>query len=80
VNSSHEFTKYDLEKISESIRAYCYLILTSQASDFFYDNLEDVINKSVSLQENIGRYQSTLKYARSRLDYSVGKGSLQTCC
>ena len=90
VNSSHGFTKYGLEKISESIRAYSYLVLTSQASArhgilgdtaqslaaqrIFYDNLEDVINKTVSLENDIGRYQSTLKYARSTLDYSVGKG------
>ena len=40
----------------------------------FYDNLEDVINKQVSLQDDIARYQSVLKYARSSLDYSVGKG------
>ena len=90
MNSSHGFTKYGLEKISESIRAYSYLVLTSQASArhgilgvtaqslaaqrIFYDNLEDVINKAVSLEADIGRYQSTLKYARSTLDYSVGKG------
>ena len=91
MNSSHGFTKYGLEKISESIRAYSYLVLTSQASArhgilgetaqslaaqrIFYDNLEDVINKAVSLEADIDRYQSTLKYARSTLDYSVG-GSL----
>ena len=90
LNSSHGFTKYGLEKISESIRAYSYLVLTSQASArhgilgdtaqslaaqrIFYDNLGDVINKAVSLEADIGRYQSTLKYARSTLDYSVGKG------
>ena len=44
------------------------------AQRIFYDNLEDVINKAVSLENDIGRYQSTLKYARSTLDYSVGKG------
>jgi len=32
MNSSHGFTKYGIEKISESIRVYCYLILGSQAS------------------------------------------------
>ena len=90
INSSHGFTKQGLEKISESIRAYSYLVLTSQASArhgilgdtaqslaaqrIFYDNLEDVINKVVSLEDDIGRYQSTLKYARSTSDYSVGKG------
>ena len=90
MNSSHGFTKSGVEKISESIRAYSYLVLTSQAAArhgilgdtapalaaqrIFYDNLEDVINKVVSLENDIGRYQSTLKYARSTSDYSVGKG------
>ena len=90
INSSHGFTKSALEKISESIRAYSYLVLTSQASArhgilgdtaqslaaqrIFYDNLGDVINKAVSLSDDIKRYQSTLKYARSASDYSVGKG------
>ena len=90
MNSSHGFTKSGVEKISESIRAYSYLVLTSQAAArhgilgdtapalaaqrIFYDNLEDVINKVVSLEDDIGRYQSTLKYARSTSDYSVGKG------
>ena len=90
MNSSHGFTKSGVEKISESIRAYSYLVLTSQAAArhgilgdtapalaaqrIFYDNLEDVINKVISLENDIGRYQSTLKYARSTSDYSVGKG------
>ena len=90
MNYSHGFTKSGVEKISESIRAYSYLVLTSQAAArhgilgdtapalaaqrIFYDNLEDVINKVVSLEDDIGRYQNTLKYARSTSDYSVGKG------
>ena len=44
------------------------------AQRLFYDNFEDAVNKSVSLQADIARYQNTLKYARSKLDYSVGKG------
>ena len=79
-----------LEKISDSIRAFTYLVLTSQsaarhgilgenaqaiaAQRLFYYNLEDVINKLVSLQDDIRMYQSVLKYARSNLDYSVGEG------
>ena len=90
MNSSHEFTKSGIEKISESIRVYIYLILTLQASArhgilgdaaptlfaqrLFYNNLEDVVNKAVSsLEDDIRIYQNTLKYARSTLDYSVGK-------
>ena len=60
MNSSRGFTKYGLKKISESIRAYSYLVLTSQAAArhgvlgddapvlaaqrIFYDNLEDVMD------------------------------------
>ena len=88
--NSNGFTKAGIEKISESIRAYTYLILTSQyaarhgilgnsaeaivAQRLFHDNLEDAINKTVSLQDDVSRYQDSLKYARSNLDYSVGKG------
>ena len=90
MNSSHEFTKYGIEKISESARAYSYFILTPQASSrhgilgntapvlaaqrIFYDNLRDVIDKAVSLKNDIERYQSSLKYARSTPNYSIGKG------
>ena len=90
VNSSHGFTKSGVEKISESVRAYSYLILSSQASArhgilgdtaqslaaqrIFYNTLEDIINEAVSLEADIDRYQSTLKYASSRLDYSIGRG------
>ena len=70
MNSIHGFTEPGLKKISESIRAYSYLVLTSQAAArhgilgntaqslaaqrIFYDNLEDVINKAVSLEADIG--------------------------
>ena len=67
-----------------------YLILSSQqgarhgiigdraqaaaAQEIFVDNLEDVINKEVFLEDDIARFQNVLKYARSKLDYSVGSG------
>ena len=44
------------------------------AQEIFVDNLEDVINKEVSLEDDIARFQNVLKYARSKLDYSVGRG------
>ena len=39
------------------------------AQRIWHNNPEDF-----SLEADIGRYQSTLKYARSTLDYSVAKG------
>jgi len=77
MNRSHGFTNTVSRKLGKAAQS-------PNAQRPFYDNLEDVINKSVSLQEDIARYQSTLKYARSRLEYSVGKGLyicyLQKCC
>ena len=90
MNSSRGFTKHGIEKIGGSIRAYVYLILSSEqaaghgiigdgaqaaaAPEIFVDNLEDVINKELSLEDDIARFQNVLKYARSKLDYSVGRG------
>ena len=38
------------------------------AQEIFVDNLEDVINKEDSLEDDISRFQNVLKYARSKLD------------
>ena len=78
-----------LLKISESVRAYAYLILSSQASarssivgntlsaltaqSAFLNNFEKVVNRRVNIQEDIERYQDTLSYASSKVDYSVGE-------
>ena len=83
MNSSRGFTKHGIEKIGDSIRAYVYHILSSQqaarhgiigdgaqaaaAQEIFVDNLEDVINREVSLEDDIARFQNILKYARSEL-------------
>ena len=88
MNSSQGFTKHGLEKISESIRAYTYLILNSQvaarhtiigetapaiaAQRIFYNILNTIISKEVSIEDDIDRYRKVLKYARSKLNYSVG--------
>ena len=76
-------------KISESVRAYAYLILSSQASarssilgntasaltaqSTFLNNFENIINRRVSIQEDIKHYQDTLSYASSKVDYSMGE-------
>ena len=75
--------------ISESVRAYAYLILSSQASarssivensanaltaqSSFLNNFENVVNRRVGIWEDIKRYQDTLSYASSKVDYSVGE-------
>ena len=83
------FTDVGLLRISESVRAYAYLILNSQASarssiignlassltaqSAFLNNFENVVNQKVDIQEDIKRYQDTLSYASSKVDYSVGE-------
>ena len=90
IPSSQGFTNNGMVKISESIRAYAYLILTSQASaranifgttadalttqQIYLNNFENIVNRRVDFQEDIKRYQDTLNYASSKVDYSVGEG------
>ena len=90
IETSVGFTDVGLLRISESVRAYAYLILCSQASarssiignsassltaqSAFLNNFENVVNRSVNnIQEDIKRYQETLSYASSKVDYSVGE-------
>ena len=83
------FTDVGLYKISESVRAYAYLILSSQASarsgivgntvsaltaqSAFLNNFENVVNRRVDIREDIKHYQDTLSYASSKVDYSMGQ-------
>ena len=89
IEKSVGFTDVGLLRISESVRAYAYLILSSQASarsgiiensgnsltaqSAFLNNFENVVNRKVDIQEDIKRYQDTLSYASSKVDYSVGE-------
>ena len=89
IEKSVGFTDVGLLRISESARAYAYLILSSQASarssivgniasaltaqSAFLNNFEDIVNCRVNIQEDIKRYQDTLSYASSEVDYSVGQ-------
>ena len=83
------FTDIGLLRISESVRAYAYLILSSQASakssivantasaltaqSAFLNNFEDIVNCRVNIQEDIKRYQDTLSYTSSKVVCSVGQ-------
>ena len=89
IEGSVGFTDVGLLGISESIRAYAYLILSSQASarsgivgntasaltaqSAFLDNFEDLVNRKVDIREDIKYYQDTLSYTSSKVDYSVGE-------
>ena len=83
------FTDVGLLRISESVRAYAFLILSSQASarssivgnsassltaqSAFLNNFEDVVNRRVDIREDAKRYQETLSYTSSKVDYSIGE-------
>ena len=45
--------------------------LTAQSA--FLNNFENVVNCRVDIKEDIKRYQDTLSYASSKVDYSVGE-------
>ena len=89
IETSVGFTAVGLLRISDSVRAYAFLILSSQASarssivgnmassltvqSAFLNNFENVVNRRVDIQEDIKRYQDTLSYASNKVDYSVGE-------
>ena len=89
IETSVGFTDIGLLRISESVWAYAYLILSSQASarssivgnsassltaqSAFLNNFENVVNRRVDIREDVKRYQDTLSYASSKVDYSVGE-------
>ena len=39
------------------------------------DNFENIVNRRVDKREDIKRYQDTLSYASSKVDYSVGEST-----
>ena len=76
-------------RINDSIRTYVWAILGSQAQTRstiigsgrafdaqkqFLANVEDAINSAVDIPSSISRYQKTLQYAQSKLDFVVGHG------
>ena len=83
------FTDVGLLRISESVRAYAYLILSFQASaksgivgntasaltaqSAFLNNFENLVNRRLDIREDIKCYQDTISYTSSKVDYSVGE-------
>ena len=89
LDKSNGFTQSGVSRINDSIRTYVWAILGAQsqarssilgtgkafdAQKQFLANVEDVINSEVDLPSSIERYQSTLQYARSKVDFVVGLG------
>ena len=94
IEKSQGFINVGLLRISESVGAYPYLILSSQASPrssivgntvsalaaqkAFLNNFEDIFNKRVNIQEDIKQYQDTLRHRVIKVDYSLGENII--CC
>ena len=89
LDKSNGFTQAGVARINDSIRTYVWSIVGAQsqarssilgtgkafdAQKQFLANVEDVINSEVDLPSSIERYQSTLQYARSKIDFVVGLG------
>ena len=89
IEKSDGLTMLGLQKLSETVRGYVYLILTSQTStrgpivgheardldaqQVFRNTFENIINRRVDIPEDIQRFQKTLQYARSEVDYVIGE-------
>ena len=89
IEKSNGLTTLGLQKLSESVRDYAYLILTSQTSTrgqivgheaqnldaqhTFLNTFENVVNRRVNIPEDIRRFQKTLQYARSKVDYAISE-------
>ena len=89
LQKSNGLTTLGIQKLSESVRDYAYLILTSQTStrdqiigheaqnldaqQVFLNSFENIVNRRVNIPEDIQRFQKTLHYARSKVDYVIGE-------
>ena len=89
IEKSDGFNKLGIEKLSEMVRDYAYLILTSQTStrgtivgfdaqnldaqQVFLNTFENIVNRRVNIPQDIQRLQNTLQYSRSKVDYAIGE-------
>ena len=89
IEKSDGLTTLGLQKLSESVRDYTYLILLSQTSTrgqiishearnldaqrTFLNTFENIVNRRVNIPEDIRRFQKTLQYARNKVDYVIGE-------
>ena len=89
IQNANGVTTLGLQKISESVRDYAYLVLMSQTSTrapiighearnsdaqrVFLNTFESIVSRRVDIPENIQRFQKTLQYARSKVDYVISE-------
>ena len=82
---SEGLTYEALNLLSDSVRAYVYLLLSSQASakrdilnspgakSIYIDDLEDIIARPVDTADDIKRYENVLNKARSKVDFAIAE-------
>ena len=89
LNKSEGFTQAGVERLNDSIRTYVWAILGAQAQTRsnilktgtgldaqkqFLADIEDAIASPVDIPSSISRYQKTLQYASTPLDFVFGIG------
>ena len=89
LDKSEGFTQGGVERLNNSIRTYVWAILGAQvqtrsnilkggtgfdAQKQFLANIEDAIASPVDIPSSISRYQKTLQYASTPLDFFFGIG------
>ena len=81
--------KIGIQKLSELVRDDAYLILTNQTStrakiigygadeldsqQVFLNTFENIVDRRLDIPEDRQRFQKTLQYTRSKVDYSIGE-------
>ena len=89
IEKSDGLTMLGLQKLSKTVRDYTYLILMSQTSTrgpivghevrnldaqrTFLNTFENIVNRRVNIPEDIRRFQKTLQYVRSKVDYVISE-------
>ena len=89
IEISDGLTTLGIQKLLETVRDYAYLVSTSQTSTrapivghearnldaqlVFLNSFENVVSRRVDIPEDIKRFQKTLQYARSKVDYMVSE-------
>ena len=89
LNKLDGITRPGIKKLSESVRDYAYLILTSQtstrsqiigigASEFdaqrtFLNTFENIVVRRVHIPEDKLRFQEVLQYTMSKVDFVIGE-------
>ena len=90
LKTSEAFMRIGLTMIRKSVRAYVYLLLTSQvqvrskivgkttntfeAQNIYMNSFEELLKSDYSIADDIARYQGVLELAMSKVDFSVAGG------